>query len=262
MSGVKRTKIARESQLSTEQVKLAVPALFSYLEKTSKNEKQLFSEDAAFWLLMSLKKIPTPDKKPKLLKVPNSFSSGSEVCLFTKLPGKRVKEQLKAKGVTCVTKVISVTKLRKNYKSFQDKRTLCSQYDAFLCDERIYHLIPKAIGKTFFSRKKEPTPVDLTKVNLDEEIKRALNSTKLRLGNGTCSAIKVGHSGQSQEELVENIVAVVDEIAKKIPRGWSNIQCIHLKTAESIALPLYNSLPDVENVIERNESPKKKKKLD
>ena len=50
--------------------------------------------------------------------------------------------------------VISVTKLRKNYKSFQDKRTLCSQYDAFLCDERIYHLIPKAVGKAFFSRKK------------------------------------------------------------------------------------------------------------
>ena len=76
------------------------------------------------------------------------------------------------------------------------------------------------------------------------------------------SAIKVGHSGQSQEEVVENIVAVVDEIAKKVPRGWSNIQCIHLKTAESVALPLYNSLPDVENVIEKNEPPKKKKKLD
>ena len=74
------------------------------------------------------------------------------------------------------------------------------------------------------------------------------------------SAVKVGHSGQTQEQLIENVIAVVSEIAKKVPRGWSNIQSIHLKTSESVALPLYNSLPDVENVIESTEPPLKKRK--
>ena len=32
-------------------------------------------------------------------------------------------------------------------------------------------------------------------------------------------------------------------VASKVPRGWRNIQVVHLKTVDSIALPVYNSLP-------------------
>ena len=32
-------------------------------------------------------------------------------------------------------------------------------------------------------------------------------------------------------------------ITTKIPKGWHNIQSVHIKTIDSIALPLYNSLP-------------------
>ena len=74
------------------------------------------------------------------------------------------------------------------------------------------------------------------------------------------SAVKVGHSGQTQEQLIENVIAAVSKIAKKVPRGWNNIQSIHLKTSESVALPLYNSLPDVESVIDAPEPPLKKRK--
>ena len=65
------------------------------------------------------------------------------------------------------------------------------------------------------------------------------------------SAIKVGHAGQTQEDIIENVVAIVSYIAKIVPRGWNNIQTIHLKTAESVALPLYNSLPDIATVVKK-----------
>ena len=32
------------------------------------------------------------------------------------------------------------------------------------------------------------------------------------------------------------------EIANRIPKKWSNIQAVHMKTAESVALPLYQYL--------------------
>ena len=51
------------------QVKLAVPALFAFIEKSATKEKQLFNDDTAFWLLMTLKKIPVASKKPKLMWV-------------------------------------------------------------------------------------------------------------------------------------------------------------------------------------------------
>ena len=74
------------------------------------------------------------------------------------------------------------------------------------------------------------------------------------------SAIKVAHTRQTAEEAVENVVAAVAEIAKIVPQGWSNIQSLNLKTTDSIALPIYNSLPDNSSVAETSEPPKKKKK--
>ena len=50
--------------------------------------------------------------------------------------------------------VISLTKLRKNYKSYESKRQLADLYDVFICDDRIYHLLPKLLGKAFFAKKK------------------------------------------------------------------------------------------------------------
>ena len=32
-------------------------------------------------------------------------------------------------------------------------------------------------------------------------------------------------------------------VVGKIPRGWRNIQVVHLKTVDSVAIPLYHSLP-------------------
>ena len=53
-----------------------------------------------------------------------------------------------------VLQVISLTKLRKNYKSYESKRQLADLYDVFICDDRIYHLLPKLLGKAFFAKKK------------------------------------------------------------------------------------------------------------
>eukprot|EP00794_Sanderia_malayensis_P009013 gene9013-9977_t len=253
-------KSSRKRTLDAEQIKLAVPALFSHAKKTSSGKKTLFDSNTAFWLMLALKKIPAPERKPKLIHLPHSIHNENEVCLFTKLPGKQVKEQLKTKGVSNITKVISLTKLKKNYKTFESKRDLCNSYDVFLCDERIYHLLPRFLGKTFFARKKEPTPVNMLKTDLKREIDNTLSSTKLRLGHGSCSSIRVGSTEQTEEEVVDNVIETVNQLSEIIPRGWDNIQALHLKTAESVALPLFNSLPDVEVAIEHKEPPTKKAK--
>ena len=36
----------------------------------------------------------------------------------------------------------------------------------------------------------------------------------------------------------------IESIIKRIPKKWANILSIHLKASESIALPLYATLPD------------------
>ena len=54
-------------------------------------------------------------------------------------------------------------------------------------------------------------------------------------------------------------------VASKIPRGWRNIQVVNLKTVDSIALPVFNSLPPEPKLLApiEEEGPKRKRvKLD
>jgi len=48
----------------------------------------------------------------------------------------------------------------------------------------------------------------------------------------------------SLEEVVANALAAIDGAAEVIPRKWANIQSIYMKTNESVALPIYNAIPD------------------
>ncbi|XP_068673908.1 ribosomal L1 domain-containing protein 1-like isoform X1 [Montipora foliosa] len=255
-----RRKPVRESQLETKQVKLAIPALLKYVDTKKGKQLNLLNEHDNIQLIIALKKIPSRDKKPRKIPLPHSLHSDStEVCLITKEESSVVKEMLKAKDVT-VNKVISLKKLRKKYNMFEARRQLCSLYDIFICDERIYHLLPRALGKTFMSKKKLPVPVDLKKTNLKKEIAKVLQCSLLSFGFGPCSSIKVAHTGQTAEQAVENVIGAVAEIAKIVPRGWKNIKSLNLKTTDSISLPIYTSLPEKSLDFETSEPLKKKRK--
>ena len=58
-----------------------------------------------------------------------------------------------------------------------------------------------------------------------------------------CSAIPVGTVGFPIEGLVENVLQAMKGVIHYIPGGWKNIQSVHVKSVDSIALPVYNSLP-------------------
>lgn len=57
------------------------------------------------------------------------------------------------------------------------------------------------------------------------------------------SSVPIGRVSFPAEHVVENICGAMKGVASKIPRGWSNIQSVHIKSTDSIALPVYNSLP-------------------
>src|SRR2546423_634374 len=58
-------------------------------------------------------------------------------------------------------------------------------------------------------------------------------------------SIKIGTTGMTSNQLLENLEMVIPVVIDKIPRKWKNIQSLHIKTPESISLPIYNCLPDL-----------------
>ena len=54
--------------------------------------------------------------------------------------------------------------------------------------------------------------------------------------------VKVAHSALGVDESVENIMAAAKTLGQSLPGGASNIRNMHLRTAESPALPIYISI--------------------
>ena len=221
-------------------------------DEEEEEDESSASDKKSFYVMFGLKKIPAEvSVKPQLISVPNAWKSASSaksvrVCIFTKDPHEEYKKRIKALGLPSIVKVMPVSKLRKNFKPFEAKRQLCASYDIFLTDCRIVALLPKLIGKKFFEAKKIPVVVDLTKEDLKTELETAINSTYLHLTSGPCSSVKIGLASQGVSALTENGSQIIKQVIEKIPGGWDNIKILHVKTPDSMALPVYTCSSSVE----------------
>eukprot|EP01098_Paradermamoeba_levis_P005104 TRINITY_DN2172_c0_g1_i3.p1 TRINITY_DN2172_c0_g1~~TRINITY_DN2172_c0_g1_i3.p1 ORF type:complete len:341 (-),score=134.07 TRINITY_DN2172_c0_g1_i3:144-1121(-) len=239
-----------KSPLDPSLTSKAVAALLKhYIKEQQATEKNtLLPTDEFVSLVITLKKIPGAKKiKPIRIPLPHSLhESDATLCLFVKDPQRTFKEYIEEHRVKGITKVIGVDKLRKKFSTFEAKRNLLHSYDLFAADDRVLPLLPRLIGKHFFDKKKQPAPVDVAKLSdLASEIQKTRKATFMFLNTGSCLAIKIGRTSQTVDQISKNITSRIDQIVEKIPKKWKNIKALHIKTSNSVALPIYNSLPEV-----------------
>lgn len=234
-------------------VSAAVGALLKWkAQSTSEQPQQLLPQDDFIYLNLTLKKIPAKSRtNPFKIALPHPlFDPASEVCLIiddrpnSNLTSEMAKKIVKSQNIP-VSKVLKLSKLKSNYKPFEAKRKLCDSYELFLVDRRIVHLLPKLLGKFFFKKKKLPLPLDLTHKNWKEQIERAMGCGFLFMRTGTCCVMKVGKISMESEEIVDNIVQGINGVVKVVPKKWAGVRSLHLKFSDSVALPIYQALPDV-----------------
>ncbi|KAI3863407.1 hypothetical protein MKW92_006552 [Papaver armeniacum] len=228
-------KPLNSSRVTPETIERAVVALKKWNKTRSKDEKpQLIEQDEFLYLVLTLKKIPS-NGRTNPYKIPLSHSlhpsdSSEEHCLIiddrskTTLTSEAAKKKIKDEDIP-ISKVLKLSKLKTDYRAFEAKRKLCDSYDFFFADKRVIPLLPKLLGKQFYKKKKIPVPVDLTHQNWKEQIKNSCSSALFYLRSGTCSVIKIAR-----------------EI---VPKKWANVRSFHLKMSESLALPIYQSVPDL-----------------
>jgi len=225
------------------------------------SKKQLFDEDNLISLIITLKTVPqTAAHTIQKLSLPFPiWDDQAQVCIFVRDPQREMKDKFEETGAK-ITKVIGLTKLRKKWKTHEAKRKLCQSYDLFLCDDRILCLLPKLLGKNFFEKKKLPIPIKLTGLDPSKVVNNSRNFTTFQFATGHCCAVRVARTTMDPEEIIKNIKSVLSGIVTHIPQKWKNIQSLHIKTSDSIALPLYASLPAVLNEIQVQAPVSKKRK--
>ncbi|XP_074914680.1 ribosomal L1 domain-containing protein 1 isoform X2 [Buteo buteo] len=219
--------------LERAQVKKAVEALLAFARSKAKGDALLLNESENVHLLVTVWKVP---RVAQVIKIPLPHGirpETAEVCLFTKDEPNLSAEQtenlyrklLIQNGIRSVSQIISYKTLKKEYKLFEAKRRLLNRFDLFLSDDRIRRLLPSHLGKHFYERK---------------------------------NTARIGHTGMKADEIVDNIIAAAEVIAKKLPKNWKNVKILHLKTLRSVALPIFTA--NISNLDELDSQPSLKKK--
>lgn len=247
--------------VAEETILKATAALLKWQASQSRTQNpQLLNqdEDRFIYLNLTLKKIPAKARtNPYKIPIPHPLYAPpkSELCLIvddrpkSNLTSEAAKNKVKSEEIP-VSKVLSLSKLKSNYRPFEAKRKLCGSYDLFLADKRIVPLLPKLLGKQFFKKKNIPVAVDLQHKNWKEQIERVCGSALLYLSTGTCSVVRVGRLFMEKEEIVENVVATINGIIGLLPKKLAGVRSLHLKLSESIPLPIYQAMPEMKLKIE------------
>jgi ribosome biogenesis protein UTP30 len=217
---------------------------------TSSGKTDIFGDEAeTIFMHVQLKKMPPHATNiPFPAVLPHGYvHDEGEVCLIVQDPQRFYKDHVEAwKLGSKITKVIGVDKLAKKFKTFEDRRKLCGSYALFLADARIIRRLPKLLGKVFISKKKMPVRVEIEDISKAKaNLETAILTTHFDIGRGTLSAMRIGHSHQTPEQLRENIFAGLAAFTKQLTKGMATVQAVLIKTAGSVSLPIYNSVPEI-----------------
>jgi ribosome biogenesis protein UTP30 len=164
-----------DGHVPVNQCRRAVMALMEYAlkQQEKREENQLLpGNEENIWLQIAVKEIYGEVKlKPHKMCVNASISfkaymlyspikyplvdpRTSSVCLITKDPQREYKDLLEEAGVRFISRVVGVEKLKGKFKSFEARRALLRENALFLADERVIPLLPRLLGKIFFTAKK------------------------------------------------------------------------------------------------------------
>lgn len=247
------------SQLDSKQVLKASKALLKHVHsKSDKKKKNLLASDVdapendtAIWLSLSTKKFIVDKRKLKPIRIPLAHSFTPEdatVCLLVKDPQRTYKDIVEAAGLSSrIIRVVGISKLKGKHKSYEARRALRNAHDIFMADDRVVSLLSGLLGKTFYRTQKIPVPIVVPTTaekaaNLKKEVEKALGCTYLQLGAGTSASIRVGLAGQTAEQIAANIEIVANRVIDQyIPGKWKGMRSMHIKTANSVALPIWQT---------------------
>jgi large subunit ribosomal protein L1 len=112
----------------------------------------------------------------------------------------------------------------------KDLRKIAEAYDVFISEASLMQIVGRTLGPVLGPRGKMPIPVPLT-VDIAAVIERNRKTIVVRMRNQPIIQCSIGTENQSDEELVDNIQAVLRVLDGKLKRGLKNIELVFIKTS-------------------------------
>lgn len=189
--------------------------------------------------------------------LPHSIeTTDSDVCLFVKdlKRGRRLdyeptikhyEQLLRTKKVDRTITIIPINQLYNDFATFELRRKLTYLYDKFLVDKSVATHVNGFLGHKLLMKGRSAIPVDLAADNLVDEIEQTLRKVFYKhINNGITQNVQVGRHSMTDEQIGENVVELVRQLAIIHPGGSQNVYKLHIKPNVniSVAVPLYVDL--------------------
>lgn len=266
---IEKLEAEQNSYIANSQATKAIDELRKYLERTqetkpsSSDKKDLFEdadeveedaeERANLYLKFEFKKYFSNRAvlKPVHIALTKPFlgrSNNWRTCLFIRddlIKSEEDLEKIVAANIPTLKKILTLTQLKKIYKTYEKREELLEEYDSFVTDDAILSSLPNTLGKPFYhNTPKSPIAIrvtstkarnELSLVTLGNQLKKVLDGTTFLPPVGVELSVRVGSLDQTftTEELLSNIQDVAKHFSADL------LVTVGLSTTELPILPLF-----------------------
>jgi len=194
-------------------------------EAKAKSGEKKFTQSIE--LILDIKEIDMKSPEGKIqqvIELPHATGKPNKICVVAS--GELA---LKAKQAK-VDKVLEKADLDGLAGKKKELRKLASDYDVFLSEAPLMPLVGRILGPVLGPRGKLPVPVP-PNADIATLIVKHNKTIVVKMRNQPIIQCFVGTAGMNDEELVDNIQAVLRVLEGKLKRGLKNIKFAFIKTS-------------------------------
>jgi len=199
--------------------------LESVKEAKSKAEKRKFVQTVE--LVINLRDIDM--KKPEskiqeLIELPHPVGKQIKVCVIAS--GELALKAKKA-GADLVIERAELEALAGDKKK---QKALADTYESFIAEAPLMPTVGRVLGAVLGPKGRMPTPVAPT-ANIADTIEKQRKTLLVRMRGQPILQCRIGTEDMPDEQIAENIQAVIRRLEGKLKRGLKNIRSLIIKTA-------------------------------
>jgi large subunit ribosomal protein L1 len=194
-------------------------------EAKEKSEKRKF--DQSIELILNLKDVDMKSSEGKLqeiVELPYSLAKQNKICVIASgelaLKARRANADL----------VIERAELEGFAGKKRELRKIANDYDFFIAEAPLMPSVGRVLGPVLGPRGKMPMPVPPT-ADIASLIGKHRKTLVVRIRNQPILQCRIGSENMKEEEITENIQAVLRVVEGKLKRGEKNIKLAYIKAS-------------------------------
>jgi large subunit ribosomal protein L1 len=194
-------------------------------EARGKSEKRKFNQSIELILKLQDIDMKSPEAKiQEVVELPHALEKPNKICVIAQ--GELAMKAKKANA----DHVVERSELEGLAGKKQEMRKIANQYDFFIAEAPLMPLIGKTLGSVLGPRGKMPVPVP-PNADIASLIAKHRKTVTIRMRNQPTLQSRIGMENMKDEEITDNIMAVLRVLEGKLKRGMKNIKFAYIKMA-------------------------------